>query len=159
MPGGQYVATGLEHSEAAVPRYDAATHREMTRKRMRKLEAAAKEAQEPHRYGDPEADLGIITWGSTTGVVVEAVERLRQKGVRVDVLAPRMIWPLPDHQLAPFIQSKRHILVPEVNYSGQYAQFLAARYRRDFIRLDVYEGQPLKVSKVAEAIEGVLQHV
>ena len=40
--GGQYVATGLEHNEAGRPRYDAATTRQMTDKRFRKLELAAR---------------------------------------------------------------------------------------------------------------------
>jgi len=42
-----------------------------------------------------------------------------------------MLWPLPDHQLLPFIESKRVVLVPEMNYSGQFAQLLRARYLRE----------------------------
>ena len=40
MPGGQYVATGLEHNETGRPRYDPRTHTAMTEKRFQKLEAA-----------------------------------------------------------------------------------------------------------------------
>src|SRR5207237_9294156 len=71
-PGGQYVATGLEHNEAGRPRYDATTHAEMTRKRYAKLERAVEAAPPPHRHGDRSADGGVITSGSTVGAVVEA---------------------------------------------------------------------------------------
>ena len=156
--GGQYVATGLEHNEAGRPRYDAVTHADMTRKRFRKLASAVGDAPEEHRYGDPGADIGIITWGSTWGAVVEAVDALASEGVGVDAIAARMIWPVPDQQLRPFIESKRVILVPETNYSSQYAALLASRYQRDFQRVNVFTGEPFRVSEIVQAVEGVHQH-
>lgn len=157
--GGQYVATGLEHNEAGRPRYDSVTHAEMTRKRFRKLERAALAAPPAHYVGDPSADVGILTWGSTFGAVYEAVERLRERGIKVQAMAPRQLWPLPDLQLRPFIEGKRVVLVPEVNFSGQFADLLALRYHRDFHRVNVYGGQPFKVAEIVAAVEGVLQHV
>ena len=46
----------------------------MTKKRFRKLERAALEAPEADRYGDPTAEIGILTWGSTVGSVIEAID-------------------------------------------------------------------------------------
>jgi 2-oxoglutarate ferredoxin oxidoreductase subunit alpha len=157
--GGQYVATGLEHNELGRHRTDVGTHSGMTRKRFRKLEAAVLAAPPAHRFGRPDADIGILTWGSTYGVAVEAAMVLKEEGVLVEVLAPRMVWPLPDHQLGAFVRQKRLILVPEVNYTGQFAQLLAARYQRDFQRLNVYGGQPFEVAELVQAVEGVVQHV
>ena len=158
-PGGQYVATGLEHNEAGRPRYDAVTHAEMTRKRFKKLERAALTAPPAHFCGDPSAEVGILTWGSTFGAVHEAVERLQERGIRVHGMAPRQLFPLPDLQLKPFLDSKRVVLVPEVNYTGQFADLLATRYQRDFKRVNVYGGQPFKVAEIVAAVEGVVQHV
>lgn len=157
--GGQYVATGLEHSEAGRPRYDAVTHAEMTRKRFRKLERAVRNAPPPHHYGDPEADVGIITWGSTWGVVVEAIERLSEQGIKAHAMAPRQLWPVPDAQLQPFMDSKRVVLVPEVNYTGQFADLLSAHFTRDLQRVNTYAGEPFKVEEIAEAIQGAYQGV
>lgn len=153
--GGQYVATGLEHNEVGRPRYDPTTHSRMTEKRFRKLELAAREAPEPHRYGDRSAEVGVLTWGSTFGAVVEAIDQLAERGIAVDALAPRMVWPLPTQQLDDFVSSKRLILVPEVNYTGQFAHFLSAHYQRDFERLNVYGGGAFKVAQIAEALQRV----
>lgn len=152
-PGGQYVATGLEHNELGRPRYDVLTHTRMTDKRFRKLQLAAAAAPPPHRYGAPDAEVGIITWGSTFGTVVEAVDRLAEAGIPVDALAPRMVWPLPTHQLDEFVRSKRAILVPEVNYTGQFALFLKAQYQREFAQLTTYGGTPFRVAQIVEAVE------
>ena len=66
-PGGQYVAMGLEHNEKGRGRWDQQTHMLMTQKRFRKMERSVADAPAPVRYGDPAADVGIVTWGSTTG--------------------------------------------------------------------------------------------
>lgn len=159
--GGQYVATGLEHNEAARPRYDSATHADMTRKRFRKLELAAQDAPPAHQHGDPAAEIGIITWGSSWGPVVEAIDRLASDGIKVHAIAPRQLWPLPDLQIGPFMEQKRVVLVPEVNYTGQFADLLATRYRRELHRVNIYGGQPFRVADIIQAVQGqgVHQHV
>jgi 2-oxoglutarate/2-oxoacid ferredoxin oxidoreductase subunit alpha len=157
--GGQYVATGLEHNEAGRPRYDSLTHADMTRKRFRKMEGAAAAAPPAHEYGDPSAEVGVITWGSTWGAVVEAVDRLAERGIKVHAIAPRQLLPLPDGQIRPFMESKRIVLVPEVNFTGQFADLLQTHYRRELQRVNVYGGQPFQVGEIVDALVGVHQHV
>ena len=156
--GGQYVATGLEHNESGRPRSDADNHRQMTEKRFSKLELARKAAPDAHYYGDQDADVGILCWGSAWGTVVEAVDAAAAKGLRVAAMAPRQVWPLPDHQLLPFIESKRVVLVPEMNYSGQFAQLMRARYLRDLVSITDYSGGVFTVARLVQEIEGVHQH-
>lgn len=157
--GGQYVATGLEHNESGRPRSDANNHRQMTDKRFHKLELARQAAPPAHYYGDPDADVGIICWGSAWGTVVEAIDVATKKGLKVAAMAPRMVWPLPDQQLLPFIESKRVVLVPEMNYSGQFAQLMRARYLKELVSITDYTGGVFTVTRLVEEIEGVHQHV
>ncbi len=157
--GGAYVATGLEHTQAAHTSSEARNHQAMTEKRFKKLRAALERAPAAHVYGDPSAEIGFLTWGSTFGAVVEAVDHLVAKGISTHALAPRMLWPLATHQIGPFLEGKRQIIVPEVNYTGQFAQLLAMHYpTTEFTRLNVYGGQPFSVSQVVEAVRGVYVH-
>lgn len=157
--GGQYVATGLEHSELSRPRYDPVSHTQMTDKRFRKIEAAAGDAPPADHFGDPGSDIGILTWGSTAGQAGEAVRTLGEQGTRVECLAPEMLWPLPDHQLGEFVRAKRVLIVPEVNHNGQFADLVAARYGRKVQKLNRYGGAPFKVSEIVAAVQEVAQHV
>jgi 2-oxoglutarate ferredoxin oxidoreductase subunit alpha len=155
-PGGAYVATGLEHTQAANTSSDARNHSAMTEKRFKKLEGVLASAPAAHEYGDPSADIGFLTWGSTLGAVAEAIDRLATQGVKAHALAPRLIWPLPTHQIDPFLEGKRVVVVPEVNYTGQYAQLLRTHYPNvAFIRLNVYGGQPFSVAQIVEAVTPV----
>lgn len=152
--GGGYVATGLEHTQAAHTTSDARTHSAMTEKRFRKLDYAVKKAPPLADCGDPSAEIGVLTWGSTFGMVAEAVEKLAAEGIRVHAVAPRMLWPLPTHQIDPFLQGKRVVIVPEVNYTGQFAQILRTRYDNlNIQRINVYGGAVFSVSELVEGIK------
>ncbi|HEX5503078.1 MAG TPA: 2-oxoacid:acceptor oxidoreductase subunit alpha [Thermomicrobiales bacterium] len=150
--GGEYTATGLEHNEYGRVSYTVATHAAMTEKRFRKLAAAVEDAPEPYRYGDPDAAIGLLTWGSTTGTCTEAVDVLRARGIAVDLLAPKMLWPLPLHQLKPFIAGKQRVIVAEVNYQGQFADLLTMRLPGDYERLNTYGGVPFSVAQVCDYV-------
>jgi 2-oxoglutarate ferredoxin oxidoreductase subunit alpha len=157
--GGQYVATGLEHNTEGRPRYDPTTHREMTEKRFRKMEHAANDAPPALHYGDPAAEIGIVTWGSTAGAVIEAIDRAAEQGIRAELLAPKLLRPLPDHQLADWLRSKRVVLCPEVNYTGQFADFLMARYGVPLIKVNIYDGRAFTVERLVAAMSEVTEHV
>ena len=155
-PGGAYVATGLEHTQAANTSSDARNHAAMTEKRFLKLEGVLKKAPPAHEYGDPSAEIGFLTWGSTLGAVSEAIDRLAAQGIKAHALAPRMVWPLPTHQIDPFLRNKRKVIVPEVNYTGQFAQLLRSHYQNvEFESLNVYGGQPFSVASIVEAVAPV----
>jgi 2-oxoglutarate ferredoxin oxidoreductase subunit alpha len=165
VPGqerGAYVSTGLEHNEYGRPRYDATTHARMTEKRFRKLEACVQDAPPAAAYGPVGAEIGVITWGSTYGTAVEAARLANARGRSVACLAPRMLWPLPDQQIAPFLAGKRLLIVPEVNYSGQFAELLKARYGVRVQKVNTYGGVPFEVGQILNAIEKsreeLLQH-
>jgi 2-oxoglutarate ferredoxin oxidoreductase subunit alpha len=125
----------------------------MTEKRFRKLDGVLRKAPPAHEYGDPSAEIGFLTWGSTLGEVAEAIDRLAAQGIKAHAMAPRMIWPLPTHQIDPFLKNKRVVFVPEVNYTGQFAQLLKTHYQNvEFTRLNVYGGQPFSVGRILEAV-------
>jgi 2-oxoglutarate ferredoxin oxidoreductase subunit alpha len=153
--GGQYVAMGLEHNEKSRHRPDPRTHTYMTDKRFRKIEGSQQDAPEPVRYGNPDAEIGIVTWGSTAGVAIEAIDELAKEGIEACLLAPRMLLPVPDHQVGEFMRSKKHVVVPEVNYRGQYADVLQAKYPRPVLRVNVYGGRPMLVGRLVDVLRQV----
>jgi 2-oxoglutarate/2-oxoacid ferredoxin oxidoreductase subunit alpha len=160
--GGAYVSTGLEHNEYGAPRYDPVSHTSMTDKRFRKLQTSVRDAPVADAYGLDSADVGVITWGSTYGTVLEAVKLANAAGMTAACLAPKMLWPLPDWQIEPFLHGKRLIIVPEVNYSGQFAELLKARYGVRVRKLNTYGGAAFTVAQllagIEKAYEEVLQH-
>jgi 2-oxoglutarate ferredoxin oxidoreductase subunit alpha len=153
--GIAYVATGLEHDSHGHPDYEPEDHTAMMQKRFRKLETAAEELPQPQRYGDSDATIGVIGWGSTEGTIQEAVDRARAKGYKVAALHPKILSPLPDKAICDFIDSVQKVIVAECNYSGQLANLLGGKYGLQSIRVNKFGGIPFTAGEILHAIEEV----
>jgi len=128
-PGGAHIATGIEHGENGQPCYTPVNHEAMQAKRFGKLKTVIADVApvEIDDEGDHrEAAIGIIAWGSTIGVVREAIERLRAEGFSVKGFYPKLLHPLPVAQFEVFGASCQRLLLPEVNFQGQLAHFVRA---------------------------------
>jgi 2-oxoglutarate ferredoxin oxidoreductase subunit alpha len=127
-PGTVYTADGLEHTERGIPSSGAADHRRQLDKRLRKLDR--------HDYGarwadvednGPEPDLAVITFGSTTGAVREALARCAAQGTALRMVSLRLLAPLRAEALAQALAGIREVLVVEQNHGGQLLRYLRSR--------------------------------
>ena len=125
-----YIATGLEHNEIGNPDISPAAHRKMSDKRHNKLDVAVKYAQErgtfARQYGDENAKIGLITWGSTEGALQEAIDLAAMYGLPVAQLHLLLLNPLPSETIYKWMEGKEKVVVAELNYTGQLAQRLRA---------------------------------
>jgi 2-oxoglutarate ferredoxin oxidoreductase subunit alpha len=159
--GHPYVSPGLEHDEQGLPRLTPENHEAMTAKRFRKLETARLEIDNEElapRHGEDRADVGIIGWGATQGSIREAVDRALAKGHKVAAMHPRVLNPLPEERLREFIGSCKSIIVPEVNYQGQFAHHLAGRLGVQPIRMTKISGLPFTPGEILGKIEEAVRH-
>jgi 2-oxoglutarate ferredoxin oxidoreductase subunit alpha len=96
----------------------------MVEKRARKFEGIEKRIAPPEIEGPAGAEVTLVGWGSTRGVIQEAVEQLNALGISANQLAVKWIVPLhADAITEVFSRAKRTIIV-ENNYSGQFARYL-----------------------------------
>jgi 2-oxoglutarate/2-oxoacid ferredoxin oxidoreductase subunit alpha len=157
-----YVAPGLEHDERGHPNQSPQVHEAMTEKRFLKFSSAAADTDSPDwapRYGDPKAQVGVIGWGASEGAIREAVERAVAKGYKVASLHPRILNPLPQARIREFAASVKRVLVPEVNYQGQFAHHLAASLGISPVRFNKIGGLPFTSAEILGKIEEVASHV
>jgi 2-oxoglutarate/2-oxoacid ferredoxin oxidoreductase subunit alpha len=125
-PGGQYTADGLTHTECGVPTSGAAEHRAQLDKRRDKLERFGYGDHWAHVEGD--GDLAVVTWGSLTGAVREAIFRARAEGIAVRLLAPRLLAPAQPEAFARALDGARRVLVVEQSHGAQFHRYLRAHY-------------------------------
>lgn len=124
--GVVYTADGLEHTEAGIPSSQSRDHVTQLDKRERKL------AQ--HDYGrywadvEGEGDAAVITFGSTSAAVREAVGRARALGVDVRLVALRLLAPARPAALAAALDGVDRVLVVEQNHGGQLYRYLRSMY-------------------------------
>jgi 2-oxoglutarate ferredoxin oxidoreductase subunit alpha len=159
-----YTATGLEHDEYGAPNYTPVMHTAQLDKRGRKFEVVADAlcGLEPPlgciSYGVPEeqAEVGVLAWGSTAGVVREAVEEMAAEGYPVAALVPAVINPLPADRILEFASHLKSVVTPEVNRTGQFAAWVKAHTELHLISLNKYGGLPFTPQEIRAKVMELL---
>ncbi|MGE5361397.1 MAG: 2-oxoacid:acceptor oxidoreductase subunit alpha, partial [Bacteroidales bacterium] len=83
MKRGNYLASGIEHTEAGAPTATGSVHAKMNEKRLRKLTPLKGRHDLFVTKGPGNAPLALIAWGSTSGIVLEALELAEESGLQV----------------------------------------------------------------------------
>ncbi len=144
-PGGMFFSTGLEHDEYGRPDYTDAGHLKMTKKRFDKLKTVLTEAPAPQCIvsNKKKYDIGVISWGSSAGAAHEAVMTAQKEGINAASFSSIMLSPFPEEDLIAFSKKCRQILIPELNYSGQFADFATHVIQRPVEKLNFITGRPM----------------
>jgi 2-oxoglutarate/2-oxoacid ferredoxin oxidoreductase subunit alpha len=171
QPGGMHTLTGLAHDRASKVAYDPAVNEEGLRMRSLKLAALQKTLAPPTVFGDPSGDMLLIGWGSTQGVIEEAVTRLRGEGLRVSSVQLRFIQPMPSG-IREILARFKHAMTIEGTWSDKVedelidadnrryaplATMLRSRFLFDIDCWSEARGQPIKPGAVAEIVRERLQ--
>ena len=131
--------------------------RKMVEKRARKFRNVAREVAPPQLEGPEDAEVTLVGWGSTFGVIKEAIEQLKIRGVTVNHLPIKWIVPFQGEAVSAILAHSRRIIVVENNYSGQFY-----RYMRSETGLSVhghirkYDGEPFMPHHI---VYGVLEQL
>jgi 2-oxoglutarate ferredoxin oxidoreductase subunit alpha len=161
LEGYVHVVATDEHDEDGVLISDEFTNphkrRRMVEKRARKLANIAGEIAPPKLEGPEDAEVTLIGWGSTYGVIREAIEQLKLKGVTANQLPIKWIVPFHAEAVTDILsRSKRNIIV-ENNYSGQFYRYLRSEtgFTADG-HIRKYDGEPFMPHHI---VDGVVEQV
>ena len=117
------MACGNEHKPDGHSTEAAELRTAMVEKRARKLQAMACDIRPPS-VSHPDSKIRLICWGSTLGVVAEAVELLRRGGTDAGCVHFCDIWPFPGEAAAQALAGAERILCVEQNSTAQFAGLL-----------------------------------
>jgi len=162
VEGYTHVVSSDEHDEDGVLISDMFTNvkkrRAMMEKRMRKEQGIAAMVPPPELRGPADADVTLIGWGSTYGVIDEACEMLREAGISANHLPIRWLVPLHGDAIVELLKTARHTIIVENNFSGQFARYL--RSETSFVpngNIRKYDGEPFMPHHIVEAVREQLE--
>jgi len=158
VPGYTHTAASDEHDEDGVLISDEFTNptkrRAMMEKRMRKVGGIEAAVPPPELWGPHNAEVTLIGWGSTKGVIEEACEILNEQGISANQLQIRWLVPLRGDAILDILKGARHTIIVENNYSGQFARYL--RSETSFVPngyIRKYDGEPFMPHHIVEAVK------
>lgn len=121
-PDGMYTGDGLEHTPAGVPSSLNHDHAQQSEKRLRKLQNF--DYGEHWAVQSGNGPVCLLTWGSASGAVFEAAERLSAAGRPTRVVTLRLLAPLRVEALRAVLAGAEILLVVEQNQGGQCFYYL-----------------------------------
>ena len=126
----------------------------MTQKRFKKFNCVLSEAPKPEISvtGKSEFDIGVISWGSSAGAAHEAVMSAQKQGINASSFSSMMISPFPEKALIEFSNKCEKILIPELNFSGQFAKFATSILKRPVEKLNFITGRPMASEDILQKI-------
>jgi 2-oxoglutarate ferredoxin oxidoreductase subunit alpha len=162
VPGHIFVAATDEHAEDGTLISDEFTNphkrRLMVEKRGRKLQGLTEEVTPPRLVGPENAAVTLVGWGSTQGVIREAVEKLAgEEGIVANQLHIKWVVPFHAAEVSRILSRSRKVIIVENNYSGQFARYLRSETGFDAQgHVRKYDGEPFMPHHIVEAVKAQL---
>ncbi|HSJ91636.1 MAG TPA: 2-oxoacid:acceptor oxidoreductase subunit alpha [Ilumatobacter sp.] len=151
-PGLMHRVGGLEKSdETGNVNYTPANHQLMGDLRQAKLDRIASDYPATEVHGDADADICLLTWGSTYAAVHAAWQRQRRAGHQLAWIHLTHLSPLPN-DLGDLLRKFPKVLVPELN-RGQLCNVVRGKYLVDAKSVSKMSGLPFRTAEIEAAIE------
>jgi 2-oxoglutarate ferredoxin oxidoreductase subunit alpha len=119
MPGGNYLAAGIEHNELGQPTASGELHARMNDKRFRKFNPLKDRRDLFVVEGRPDAPVALVSWGSVAGVAREAFLKAQAEGLHVKLLVPKLLYPVAEAVYQDFFASVQRGLFVEQSHQAQ----------------------------------------
>jgi 2-oxoglutarate ferredoxin oxidoreductase subunit alpha len=163
VPGHIHIAATDEHDEDGTLISDEFTNptkrRMMVEKRARKMQTVLAKLAPPKLFGPENAAVTLVGWGSTQGVLREAVEKLAaEEGIIANHLQVKWIVPFHADEISRILSQSKRVLIVENNYSGQFARYL--RSETGFSahgHVRKYDGEPFMPHHIVRAVKEQLE--
>ena len=154
IPGnpGSYVANGSEHDEMGDTTHLPSRHIQMTERRFSTLKLLE---EDDYESDNAQESIALLPWGGSKGPSLEAYNALRQNGVPLSWYYTMFLNPLPPRLLNE-LKQKRLVIVPELNYQGQFSGILRAE-GVNAQSITQYTGLPFKVSDLIDQITAMVE--
>jgi 2-oxoglutarate ferredoxin oxidoreductase subunit alpha len=160
--GFEHVVATDDHDEDGVLISDEYTNphkrQAMHEKRMRKMEGILPLLEAPKLWGAENAQVTLLGWGSTEGVVREAIQKLAdEENIAANQLQIKWLVPLHADAITAALSQSKKVIIVENNYSGQFARYLRSEtgvVADGHIRK--YDGEPFMPHHIVDGVKAVL---
>jgi 2-oxoglutarate ferredoxin oxidoreductase subunit alpha len=141
-----------EHDEEGHIVEDAETRIKMLDKRLfKKSPLIREEIAPPVIYGNNQPDIVLVGWGSTYGIIREAVDMLSQAN-SIAMLHFSEIYPFPGIDKFDYLSILRNAAISiciENNATGQFARLVRSETGYEFkVKINKYDGRPFTLDSL-----------
>jgi 2-oxoglutarate ferredoxin oxidoreductase subunit alpha len=153
--GYRYHVTGLTHDQSGFPTSRPEEVLPLMEKLKNKEIRNARDFAMTEEYMMDDANLAIFAYGSVSRSARKAVKILRERGMKVGMVRPQIIWPFPKVAVEKMLDQARYILVPEMNvgHLRKEVERLSTHGRESIKGLNVLDSRLITANQIVERFE------
>ncbi len=151
--GYRYHFTGLHHDAKGFPTEEIETCRKLIDRLFRKVDEHLDELEYNEEYMLDDADILIVAYGSVSLAAKEAINRLREEGIKAGLFRPITLWPSPAKRLYELGQKFDKILSVELNMGQYLEEIQRATGRHDIEKLIKVNGRPFSPQDIIDKVK------
>ena len=160
IDNGIFWNTGDESDETGHITEDPILRVKMMDKRMSRLDLILKmipDDQQVKSFGVKEHT--IISWGSTKGPILDALEMLKKEGISIGFVQLKLLHPFPSDYVNFLLQDVKTIIDIEANHSGQLGKLFKQNtsHNIDYFILK-YTGRAMTSTEVYDSLKKIVQN-
>jgi 2-oxoglutarate ferredoxin oxidoreductase subunit alpha len=160
LDNGIFWNTGDESDETGHITEDPQMRIKMMDKRMSKLDLILKQVPKDEQivsYGVH--DYTIISWGSTKGPILDALEMLKKEGIDIGFIQIKLIHPFPTEHVKSLLENVKTIVDIEANHSGQLGKIFKQNVTReiDYFILK-YSGRGMTSTEIFDSLKKITEN-
>lgn len=142
-----------EHDEAGFITEDPDIRTRIVDKRLKKLESYSKESIDAEIIGSKNYKTLIVGWGSTYGVIKEAIGKLDDDDLAFAYF--KQVYPLPNNTKEILAKAKKLIII-ENNATSQFGQLIKRYTGLEFTNhILKYNGMPFSLEEIIEKLNEI----
>jgi 2-oxoglutarate ferredoxin oxidoreductase subunit alpha len=160
MDNGIFWNTGDESDESGHISEDPILRVKMMDKRMSRLDLILKNIPDKEKavsFGVEE--YSIISWGSTMGPVLDALDLLKKEGISIGLIQLKLLHPFPSDYVDSLLKDVKTIIDIEANHSGQLGKLFKQNIGRDIDYFILkYSGRAMTCTEVYDSLKKIVQN-
>ena len=160
MNNGIFWNTGDESDEQGHITEDPVLRVKMMDKRMSRLDLILKQIPKDEQVVSHGIhDYTIISWGSTKGPILDALEMLKKEGIDIGFVQIKLLHPFPAENVKSLLENTKTIIDIEANHSGQLGKIFKQNVLReiDYFVLK-YTGRAMTSTEVYDSLKRIVQN-
>jgi len=110
-------------------------------------------------YGGNDFEYLLLGWGSVKGVALDAVDKLREKGLKVSYLNIKLLWPFPTLEFRDIVKSipEDRLIAVEHSYGVNIASLIRQTTGININKkISKYTGRPITLSELLISLDKII---
>lgn len=155
--GYKYHVTGLAHDETGFPTNSTQETEKLLRRLTNKIQNNLDDILLYEELYTSDCEILIISFGFSVRSSKDSIEYLRNKGIKVGLLAIKTVWPFPENIVKKLSKRVSHIFVPELNMGQMILEVeRVVKNNCEVVGINKFNGDIITPKEIISCIEEVI---